>query len=87
MTPDLKQQTYSAERKVPDTSRPFRIWDSIRKRDVKYRYYSTEQNALNGALLLIKWVSIQNTLEVYDIRTARWIATYQRKLHSITFTR
>jgi hypothetical protein len=70
----------------PETQRPFRIWDSEEKHDVQYRYYITERRALDTALLLVRWEKVGRTLEVYDVRTGRWLGTYKRGVNSIQFT-
>ena len=74
-------------RQVEDTKRPFRIWDSVEKRDVAHRCYGTERRALDSALLIVRWERVGRTLEVYDIRTAKWIGTYTRRVDSITFSK
>jgi hypothetical protein len=69
--------------RVKDTTRPFRIWDSVERRAVRWRCYAIERNAHNSALALCRWESVGRTLEVVDIRTGRWLATYRRGLGSI----
>jgi hypothetical protein len=70
-----------------ETVRPFRIWDSQEKRNVPHRCYATLRRALDSALLLVRWSKVGVTLEVYDLRTAKWLGTYARRVDSITFTR
>lgn len=69
----------------PKTKRPFRIWDSVRKKEVRWRCYKTERRALDSTLLIVRWAKVGETLEVYDITTAKWLGTYARKVNSITF--
>jgi len=59
--------------------RPYRLWDAVAKRDMQYRYYAHQQNALNGALLESAWSDVGTSIEVYDCRTAKHIATFTRK--------
>jgi hypothetical protein len=61
------------------TKRPFRLWDAQAKHDMPHRYYTHKQNALNGGLLEAAWARAGTSIEVYDCRTARHIATFTRK--------
>lgn len=61
------------------TKRPYRLWDAVAKQDMPHRYYSIERNALNGALLETAWGKVGTSIEVYDCRTARHIATFTRR--------
>jgi hypothetical protein len=70
---------------VKDTVRPYRIWDSQNKKSVPHRCYGTERRALDSALLLVRWEKVSVTYEVFDIRTAKWIGTYVRRVDSIGF--
>jgi len=72
---------------VKDSVRPFRIWESQEKVNVPHRCYKTLRRALDSALLLVRWSKVGVTLEVYDIRTAKWHGTYARRVDSITFTK
>jgi predicted acetyltransferase len=74
-------QEYTRWREDHDgaTKRPFRLWDAIAKHDMPHRYYAIERNALNGALLEAAWAKVGTSIEVYDCRTARHIATFTRK--------
>jgi hypothetical protein len=62
-----------------ETKRPFRLWDAIEKHDMPHRYYAIRQNALNGALLEAAWAKVGTSIDVYDCRTAKHIATFTRK--------
>jgi len=72
---------------IKPTKRPYRIWDSVLKRDVPRRYYATERRALDSALLLVRWSQAGAALEVYDASIGRWLGTYKRGLRSIQITR
>ena len=69
------------------STRPYRIWDSIKKANVPHRCYSSDRNALDKALVIVRWEKVGRTLEVYDIRTARHLGTYARMVNSISFQR
>lgn len=70
---------------VKKTVRPFRLWDSVERKDVLHRYYATERRALDSALLIVRWEQIGRTIEVYDVRTARLLGIYKRLLNAISF--
>jgi len=72
---------------VRETSRPFRLWDSVRKKNVPYRYYGSARRALDGALLIVRWEQVGRTLEVYNALTGQWLGTYKRGVNSIQFTK
>lgn len=71
---------------VEETKRPFRIWDAEKRRNVPHRCYITDRRALDSALLLTRWDSkVGETLEVYDVRGARFIGAFTRKANYIDF--
>lgn len=69
-----------------ETVRPYRIWDSVEKREIAHRCYSDERRALDSALLLVRWEQVGRTLEVYDVTTGRWLGTYKRGVNFIEIT-
>lgn len=89
-TPRLK---LVVSRKYPRTDeeaiRPYRIWDSVQGKDLAHRCYGYERHAFNSALLMMfdPETKAGRTLEVYDIRTGKWLCTFRREEHSIAFTR
>ena len=89
-TPRLK---LVVSRQYPRTDeesiRRYRIWDSVERRDLAHRCYAYERHAFNSALLMMfdPETKAGRTLEVYDIRTGKWLATFRREAHSIAFTR
>jgi hypothetical protein len=76
---DTEEYTRWKDEHDEPTKRPFRLWDAIAKHDMPYRYYVHQQNALNGALLEAAWAKVGTSIEVYDCRTARHLATFSRK--------
>lgn len=58
-----------------ETARPFRLWDAKARRFLRWRYYSSARRAHDGALIEVRW-SKGEAIEVLDIRTAKWLATY-----------
>jgi len=75
-----------AAKEQPDSSRPFRIYNTSTKRNVPHRCYATARNALDGALLLLKWEPSLVCVEVWDIRTSDWIGVFKRTSTAIQFT-
>jgi hypothetical protein len=65
-----------------DTVRPFRVWDARERKLCVGRNYVDKQNAMDGALLMIRR-QLCESLEVFDIRTGKLIAQYVRKPTSI----
>jgi hypothetical protein len=72
--------------RIKDSPRPFRLWDSEAKKSVRWRCYTHELNAHNSALAICRWEQMGRTLEVIDIRTGRWLATYKRGFNAIEIT-
>ena len=69
-----------------EAKRPFRLWDANKKRDVRYRYYAIKRNALDGALLEVRWGKVGAALEVYDCRHGTLFGTFKRHPTTISFT-
>lgn len=69
-----------------DSIRPFRLWDSVAKRNLRWRYYSDSRRAMNAALIEVRWSKVNETIEVYDCRNGRLLGTYKRSLNHIEFT-
>lgn len=60
--------------------RPYRWWNAEEKCDMPHRFYSVLQNALNGAFLETAWwMKPGHSIEVYDVRTAKHLATFTRQ--------
>lgn len=77
----------SSKHLYKDPQRPFRLWDSVEKKNVRWRYYSAAERAHNAALLEVRWMNPGATIEVYDCRTARHLGTYKRHEHTVSFTK
>lgn len=87
----IKQTIISGKRRWTkidgEAKRPFRLWDSVAKRDMCYRYYQIKRNALDGALLETRWAKVGATIEVYDCRTGSLLGIFQRHTTTISFTK
>lgn len=67
------------------STRPFRLWDAVAKRDLRWRYYISKDGAHWGALKECRWAKVGTTVEVYDCTTGRLYGQYTRTPTSITF--
>lgn len=65
--------------------RPFRLWDSKKKAEYRWRYYSNWKRAVNAAFIELKWADIGTVIEVIDIRIGKLIGQYKRTVNSVTF--
>ena len=72
---------------LPNTKRPFRIWDSGAKKHRPGRCYSDSRRSHNGALLMIRWERPGTVLEVYNVLTGRLIGQYVRTPTTIRILR
>lgn len=70
-----------------EAKRPYRLWDAANKRNVPHRYYGIKRNALNGALLEVRWGKVGTALEVYDCRTGALLGQYRRGDYTISITK
>lgn len=66
-------------------SRPYRIWDSNGKCDVRYRYYTHSKRAHMGALIECKWAKPETVYEVYNVNTGKVLGQYKRMISSVVF--
>ncbi len=69
-----------------EATQPFRLWDAKNRIDMRWRYYTTEKRAKNGALLEVRWLQVGASIEVYDVRTGRLCGQYTRRVNSVDFT-
>ena len=64
-----------------ETLRPFRIWNPRSNSFVLGRWYMSEFRAINQAYVFAKYyVPLGDSVEVLDVRTAKWLATYTKKI-------
>ena len=75
------------EKKKGVSLRPFRLWDANRKKQIPRRCYGSERNAMNAALIEIRWSKIGETIEVFNITDGALSGQYTRKVSSVTFTK
>jgi hypothetical protein len=70
-------------RSAKDVQRPYRIWDAGAKCDLRWRYYAVLRNAMNAALVEVRWAEVSVSYEVYDSRTSELHGVYTRLLNGI----
>lgn len=66
-----------------EAQRPFRLWDAVKKRNVRWRNYATRKRAELGALIETRWARVGDQYEVYDCRTGRAFVQYVRTPTSV----
>jgi len=71
-------------KQVEDASRPFRIWDERKKKHVNGRAYASEEHAINGAVVIMYWSRINESVAVWDVTTGRLVKQFTRKVDSVT---
>ena len=68
----------------PEAVRPFRLWNPQNNCYFAHRFYSNERRAIDHAYSILKWdLEIGQSVEVLDMRTAKWLATYTKRVKSI----
>jgi hypothetical protein len=72
---------------IEDTKRPFRIWDNKAKKHCIGRNYAYERNALNAALIMVRWAKVGESLTVYNVTNGKPLGTYLLKPTSIFYTK
>jgi hypothetical protein len=70
----------------PDTVRPYRLWDTKNKCNVRWRCYVYERNAHTGALTELWWHGkLGDSYEVYDAISGRSLGTYTKRVQGVGF--
>src|SRR5262245_56800630 len=72
--------------KQGEAVRPYRLWDSVERKNLRWRNYADPKKAHLGALIECRWSPIGHSIEVYDARTGRLIGQYTRRVNSVQFT-
>lgn len=72
--------------RVPEASRPFRLWNAKKRKFFAFRNYSIKINAMKAALWLTKWMDIGTTIEVVDVRNMALHGQYTRRLKNVEFS-
>jgi hypothetical protein len=74
---DLKPAT------VPDTVRPFRLWDAKTRTHLPHRMFAVRINAHKAALWLATIARVGTTIEVYDVRNGQLLGQFTRKVNDV----
>lgn len=61
------------------TLRPFRLWDAKKGKQLRWRNYAFAWTAVSGAWEEIQWAKVNQSIEVFNIRTGQHIATFTMK--------
>ena len=66
--------------------RPYRLWDAVEAKTLRWRYYSNPKRAHMGALIECRWSKVGATIEVYNAATGKLLGQYTRRVKTIDFT-
>ena len=69
---DEYEDRYIWDKERGEAARPFRLWDSVNRVNLRWRYYGDKKRAHMAALIEARWLPIGSTIEVYDCRTGRF---------------
>jgi hypothetical protein len=61
------------------------LWDAKKKKHKTGCCYTHMRNAMNGAMIAVKWGRVGDMIEVYDVRDGKLIAQYVRKPTTLWF--
>ena len=66
--------------------RPYRLWDAVAAKTLRWRYYSDPTRAHMGALIECRWSKVGATIEVYNASNGRLLGQYTRRINTVDFT-
>jgi hypothetical protein len=70
-----------------EVKRPYRLWDSNKKGEVRWAYFKNLRHAHMRALYEAAWSNGDSVFEVYDVRTGGLRGQYRRHGQDIKFWR
>lgn len=70
-----------------EVKRPYRIWDAIEKREVRWACFVNLRHAHTRAMSEAAWSRNETVYEVFDVRTGNLRGQYRRIGNSIEFWR
>jgi len=76
-----------SERDPDEIKRPYRIWSSKNKANVRWKCYKNLRHAHSGCLLECAWSDGDDVLELYSCVTGALYGQYQRDGKTIKFWR
>lgn len=80
------EEKYEWDSDRGEAIRPYRLWDAVNRKNLRWRNYSEKKNAHIAALIEARWLPIGSTIEVYDCRTQKLLGQYTRRIDTIRFT-
>ena len=83
---DDYEDLYSWDKERGEEMRPFRLWDPVNRKNLRWRNYADKKRAHMAALIEARWLPIGSTIEVYDCRTGKLLGQYTRRVDSIRFS-
>src|SRR5262245_52364576 len=85
--PVVKLREFPVAENIEEVKRPFRLWDSVLKREVRWAYFLNLRHAHMRALCEAAWSNGDSTFEVYDTRNGGLRGQYKRHGQDIKFWR
>ena len=82
----VHEEQYQWDKERGEAMRPFRLWDAVNRKNLRWRNYADKTRAHMGALIEVRWLPIGSSIEVYDCRTGMLLGQYTRSVDSIRFT-
>jgi len=79
------EERYEWDKDRGEAQRPFRLWDAVKKQNIRWRYYADKKRAHIAALIEVRWMQIGAAVEVYDCRTGKLLGQYIRRVDTIRF--
>jgi len=70
-----------------EVRRPYRLWDSTKKAEVRWAYFKNLRHAHMRALCEAAWSNGDSVFEVFDVRTGGLRGQYRRHGQDIRFWR
>jgi len=77
---------YEWDKERGEAVRPFRLWDAVNRKNIRWRYYGDKKRAHIAALIECRWLPVGASIEVYDCRTGKLLGQYTRRVDTIRFT-
>ena len=82
----LYEDRYEWDKERGEAMRPYRLWDAVNRRNIRWRYYADKKRAHISALIEARWLPVGSSIEVYDCRTGKLLGQYTRRVDTIRFT-
>jgi len=82
---DEYEEKYEWDKDRGEAERPYRLWDAVNRKNIRWRYYGDKKRAHIAALIECRWLAVGATIEVYDCRNGKLLGQYTRRVDTIRF--